>query len=161
MAFVTTNHSALGGVFRVKINSRRELRRSKQRIEHRLRDRDWAPQDQPMLTGKNIHYEMSSRDRAIPAGGIGAMQLMAQRLGLAKEIDEKLPLLKVHLPYLESDHVLNSPTTRSPAGPASRTSSCCATARATSIRSARNASPIQRPPETYRRLPFPIRLFED
>jgi hypothetical protein len=35
------------------------------------------------------------------------MQLMAQRLGLAKEIDEKLHLLRVHLPYLESDHVLN------------------------------------------------------
>ena len=60
-----------------------------------------------MLSAKNIHYEMSSRDRAIAAGGIGAMQLLALRLGLAKAIDEKLHLLKVHLPYQESDHVLN------------------------------------------------------
>lgn len=86
---------------------KRELRRSKDRIEHRLRDRVWSPQDKPMLSAKNIHYEMSSRDRAIAAGGIGAMQQLAQKLGLAAAIDDRLQLLKVHLPYSESDHVLN------------------------------------------------------
>ncbi len=86
---------------------KRELRRSKQRIEHRLRDRVWMPQDKAMLASKNIHYEMSSRDRAIATGGIGAMQQLAQKLGLAKAIDQRLHLLKVHLPYQESDHVLN------------------------------------------------------
>lgn len=91
----------------MKVNFKRELRRCKQRIENRLQERVWSPQDKPMLAGKNIHYEMSSRDRGILAGGIGAMHLMAQRLGLAKAIDEKLQLLKVHLPYSESDHVLN------------------------------------------------------
>ncbi len=91
----------------MKINFRRELRRSKQRIEHRLRDRVWSPQDKPMLAAKNIQYELSSRDRAITAGGIGAMQQLAQKLGLAAAIDDKLQLLKVHLPYSESDHVLN------------------------------------------------------
>jgi hypothetical protein len=107
MAFVTTTITALGGAFRVKVNFKRELRRSKQRIEHRLRDRDWAPQDKPILTARNIHYELSSRDRAISVGGIGAMQQVAQKLGLAAAIDERLQLLKVHLPYSESDHVLN------------------------------------------------------
>jgi hypothetical protein len=101
------NTSALGGAFRVKHNSRRELRQSKRRIEHRLRERVWSPQDKPMLAAANIHYELSSRDRAITAGGIGAMQLLAQKLGLAAAIDERLQLLKVHLPYSESDHVLN------------------------------------------------------
>lgn len=107
MAFATTNHLALGGAFRVKAIITRELRRSKDRIEHRLRDRVWSPQDEPMLSAKNIHYEMSSRDRAITAGGIGAMQQLAQKLGLAAAIDERLQLLRVHLPYSESDHVLN------------------------------------------------------
>jgi hypothetical protein len=32
---------------------------------------------------------------------------MAQKLGLVHDIDEKLHLLKRHLPYFESDHVLN------------------------------------------------------
>lgn len=91
----------------MKKQSREELRRCKQRIESRLGERTWSPQDKPMLGAGNVHYEMSSRDRAIAAGGIGAMQLLAQRLGLAKEIDGRLQLLKVHLPYSESDHVLN------------------------------------------------------
>jgi hypothetical protein len=91
----------------VKAIITRELRRSKDRIEHRLRDRAWSPQGKPMLSAKNIRYEMSSRDRAITAGGIGAMQQLAQKLGLASAIDARLKLLKVHLPYSESDHVLN------------------------------------------------------
>lgn len=91
----------------MNVKFKRDLRRSKQRIEHRLSERDWSPQDMPMLAARNIHYELSSRDRAIQAGGIGAMQLLSQRLGLAKAIDDKLKLLKVHLPYSESDHVLN------------------------------------------------------
>jgi hypothetical protein len=35
------------------------------------------------------------------------MHLVAQKLGLVEAIDEKLHLLKIHLPYHESDHVLN------------------------------------------------------
>jgi hypothetical protein len=40
-------------------------------------------------------------------GGIGAVHLMCQRTGLVEEIDRRLQLLKVHLPYSESDHVRN------------------------------------------------------
>jgi hypothetical protein len=50
---------------------------------------------------------MAERGRALNYGGIGAIHLMGQRLGLAKEIDGRLQLLKRHLPYHESDHVLN------------------------------------------------------
>ena len=60
-----------------------------------------------MFRGRNIHYEGSDRVRGLGAGGIGAMHLLAQRTGLTEAIDERLHLLKVHLPYTESDHVLN------------------------------------------------------
>ena len=60
-----------------------------------------------MFKGSNIHYEMAERVQAINCGGIGAMHLMVQRLGLVEDIDRNLHLLKVHLPYHESDHVLN------------------------------------------------------
>src|SRR5258706_8988199 len=116
MAFGTTNHRALGGAFRVKIDFKRELLRSKQRIEHRLRDREWSPQDQPMFTARNIHYELSSRDRGITAGGIGAMQQMAQKVGLPKAIDDPLQLLEGHLPYNESDHAPHPPYNALPRG---------------------------------------------
>jgi hypothetical protein len=60
-----------------------------------------------MFNASNIHYEMAERVQAVNCGGIGAMHLMVQRLGLVEDINEHLKLLKVHLPYHESDHVLN------------------------------------------------------
>jgi len=60
-----------------------------------------------MLKASNIHYEMSERVGAVNCGGIGAIHLMVQRTGLVEDIDQELHLLKVHLPYHESDHVLN------------------------------------------------------
>jgi DDE family transposase len=60
-----------------------------------------------MLRGGNLHYEMAQRSGAVGSGGIGAIHTLAQRLGLVDQIDEHLHLLKVHLPYHESDHVLN------------------------------------------------------
>jgi hypothetical protein len=60
-----------------------------------------------MMTATNIHYEPASRTRGLSAGGIGAIFLLAQKVDLIQEIDRKLHLLKRHLPYHESDHVLN------------------------------------------------------
>jgi hypothetical protein len=54
MAFARTDHIALGGAFRENAIIKRELRRSKDRIEHRLRERVWSPQDKPMLSARNI-----------------------------------------------------------------------------------------------------------
>jgi hypothetical protein len=60
-----------------------------------------------MFRAGNIPHEMAQRARGVSAGGIGAMHLLALRTGLVDAIDAKLHLLKVHLPYHESDHVLN------------------------------------------------------
>ena len=85
----------------------RKLINRKRRIQYRLRDRVWSPQDEPMLRASNIHYELSDKARGLSCGGIGAMHLLARRTGLIEAIDARLHLLKVHLPYHESDHVLN------------------------------------------------------
>jgi hypothetical protein len=60
-----------------------------------------------MMGGSNIHYEMGEKTRGFSYGGVGVFVQMARSLGLAKEIDSHLHLLKKHLPYYESDHVLN------------------------------------------------------
>src|SRR4051794_22606430 len=60
-----------------------------------------------MMTASNIHYEIADRTRAIAPGGIGAIHLLARKVGLIRDIDQNLHLLKRHLPYHESDHVLN------------------------------------------------------
>ena len=59
----------------------------------------------PMMTASNIHYETAGPrpqrrwDRCHPAAGAN--------VGLIEEIDQKLHLLKRHVPYHQSDHVLN------------------------------------------------------
>ena len=86
---------------------RNRLAQSKRRIERRLDKNDNSGCERPMLTASNIQYEIADRTRGIAAGGIGAMHLVAKKLGLAEAIDRHLHLLKIHLPYHESDHVLN------------------------------------------------------
>ena len=61
----------------------------------------------PTLSASNIHYELADKTKAIAHGGIGAVHLLAKKLGLVKRLDETLDLLGRHRPYHESDHVLN------------------------------------------------------
>jgi hypothetical protein len=93
--------------FRVSRSYRKILRNRKRRIDRRLAPRAWKAQPEPMMRGSNIHYELSSKTGATSYGGLGAIHAMVQRVGLVEEIDQHLELLKVHLPYHESDHVLN------------------------------------------------------
>jgi hypothetical protein len=60
-----------------------------------------------MFGAGGIRYEVAERSRGLSMGGIGAMHNLAQRTGLVEAIDQRLHLLKIHLPYHESDHVLN------------------------------------------------------
>lgn len=82
-------------------------RRRRDRNATRLTHRSGDVRPGPVLSGSNIHYELSERATATHAGGIGAIHLLAQQAGLIEAIDEALSLLKVHQPYHESDHVLN------------------------------------------------------
>ena len=83
------------------------LKRRKQKIERLLKRKQWEDQERPMFKGRNIHYEVAEKSQAINCGGIGVIHQMVQRCGLVEEINAKLNLLKVHMPYHESDHVLN------------------------------------------------------
>jgi hypothetical protein len=85
----------------------RQLNRRKRRILRRIENKPGVERHQPMMTASNIHYQLSDRTRAIAPGGIGAIHLIARKIGLIDDIDENLHLLKRHLPYHESDHVLN------------------------------------------------------
>jgi hypothetical protein len=87
----------------------------------------WGERSEPMLTSQKINYEIGGNVEATPYGGIFAMHRLVTRLGLVKAIDAALNLLKIHLPYHESDHVLTSPTACSPAVPVWRTWTGCAT----------------------------------
>jgi hypothetical protein len=91
----------------VKPEDTKILSKRKQDLSKRLERKQWPEQPKPLLRACNIHYEMADRVRAIDCGGIGAFHTLAVNSGLVEAINEKLRLLKRHLPYHESDHVLN------------------------------------------------------
>ena len=81
--------------------------RDKQNLETRLERKQYPDQADPMFKDSNIHFEISERTRAIGCGGIGALHKLVCKLGLDQAINRNVVLLKVHVPYWESDHVLN------------------------------------------------------
>jgi len=91
----------------VKKLNHKILSKRKRKIEKRLERKNWEDQERPMFKGSNIDYELDGQDKGIACGGIGVIHTLAKRIGLAKEIDKRLHLLKRHVPYHESDHVLN------------------------------------------------------
>jgi Transposase DDE domain group 1 len=83
------------------------FRKFQSRIQRRLDAKHDTATDRPVFSGRPIDYDVAHRDRAITHGGIGALHTLAHRIGLPQAVDDRLHLLKVHLPYHESDHVLN------------------------------------------------------
>jgi hypothetical protein len=102
----TWNKAATEG-FQVNHNLRRQIERRKQCNVERLDRWNLGDTSQPVLSARNIHYELAVRAAGTTCGGIGAIHRLVRELGLAEAIDRRLHLLKVHLPYHESDHVLN------------------------------------------------------
>src|SRR5258708_5152807 len=105
----SANHSSPWSRKGVRVNARirKKLARRKKRIQKRLDKSNLHGCSKPMFTASNIQYEIGERGRGIGYGGIGAMHLLVRKLGLAEAIDRRLHLLQIHLPYHESDHVLN------------------------------------------------------
>jgi Transposase DDE domain group 1 len=83
-------------------------RARQQKILGRL-DRSNFPDDleQSMFRAANVHFEVAERTVATAYGGISLVHELARQLDLPAAIDERLHLFKIHLPYHESDHVLN------------------------------------------------------
>jgi len=78
----TWNKAATEG-FQVNHNLRRQIERRKHRNAKRL-DR-WNPGDtsQPVLSARNIRYELAERASGTTCGGIGAIHRLVRELGLA------------------------------------------------------------------------------
>jgi hypothetical protein len=91
----------------VNASVHRQLNRRKRRILRRIENQPGVERPEPMMTASNIHSEIAEKVHGIAPGGIGAIRLLARKVGLIQDIDEGLHLLKRHLPYHESDHVLN------------------------------------------------------
>ncbi len=105
--FLETIDTEQKGIFRVKRIINKKLGKRKRKITKRTERKNWTEQPKPIMTGSNIHYDIDGRNQAISYGGIGNIHLIAKQSGLIDEINTHLDLLKRHLPYHESDHILN------------------------------------------------------
>ena len=77
----------------MKKNIRKKLAKRKRKIEKRTQKRNWSHQSTPMMTGRNICYDIDGRHQAIAYGGIGAIHQLAARSGLIYEINDCVTLL--------------------------------------------------------------------
>jgi hypothetical protein len=82
----------------VNASLHRQLSRRKRQILRRLENTPGVERSEPMMTASNIHYEIAEKVRGIAPGGIGAIHLLARKIGLIRDIDRDLHLLKRHLP---------------------------------------------------------------
>lgn len=91
----------------MRLQDKKRLADRKREVQDRL-DSRWQPETStPVLSGANVHYEVASRAKAIPCGGIGMIHALVQNLDLPRAIDDAVQVFKRHLPYHESDHVMN------------------------------------------------------
>lgn len=86
----------------------RQLAACQREIQRRLDKTKLPDCSQPIFRGcPSFRYDLSERTTGIAYGGIPLLHKLAKDLGLVDAIDKRLHILKIHLPYFDSDHVLN------------------------------------------------------
>ena len=89
------------------MKSRANFERRQRSLGKRL-DPSWQPErEEPVLEGGRIQYEVAGRTQAIGCGGLGMLQGVVEATGLREYLDGGVHVLRRHLPYSESDHVLS------------------------------------------------------
>ena len=83
------------------------LRQRRRKILNRIKNQPAPERDVPMITAANIHYELGQLHPRPLRRAASAPCCCWRNTGLISAIDSDLHLLKRHLPYHESDHVLN------------------------------------------------------
>ena len=91
-----------------KLIAKQRAHRIKQRQRERGMEQARASKfEQPVLSTTQTRYEVSDRVSGTAYGGIALAHRLAVDIGLVDAINRKLHVLKTHVPYHESDHVLN------------------------------------------------------
>ena len=91
----------------MKAKKRKKQVERQQNLQERLAHKGFANASHPLLQDLPISYELADRTRVLSAGGLGAIHTMVNKLGLPDLINQRVGVLKRHLPYWESDHILS------------------------------------------------------
>jgi hypothetical protein len=86
---------------------KRSRQRPSRTIErHQIQEILWPKTAGPVFHCRSISAKVIEREPVTRDGGLALAHQLVTRLGLDRSIDRHLHLLKFHLPYYESDHVL-------------------------------------------------------
>jgi hypothetical protein len=66
----------------------------------------WPEGERPVFRNRRVKVAVQERGEITPYGGLSLAHDLAMRLGLDRDLNDSLLLLRLHLPYFESDHVL-------------------------------------------------------
>lgn len=84
---------------------RRQLKARKRRLRRRI-----GPEGKfqsPMIAPPRARFELAEKQQAVSCGGIAMIMELIKQIGLREQINRAVPLLKLHAPYDEADHVFN------------------------------------------------------
>ena len=60
-----------------------------------------------MIRPSNTKIELAEKQQAVHCGGLALITQLIKSVDLRRHINTAVPVLKMHLPYDEADHVLN------------------------------------------------------
>lgn len=90
----------------MKAKLRRKCRERKRRLLKRIDKRKGAVRT-PMIKPPQAKYELAEKQQGVACGGLGMIMDLVRQTGLREAINRAAPVLKLHAPYDEADHVLN------------------------------------------------------
>lgn len=94
----------------MKTRVREKLRKHQRRMQARSESRALISEHgygEPVISTRSRTYDLSERSQGTSHGGVTLLLRLAEEVGLVEAINRHVKLLKLHLPYRESDHVLN------------------------------------------------------
>ena len=88
--------------------SRRVRQRPRTRKIQRHQDQPilWPGDERPVIRNRQVRVDIQERGEITPYGGLALIHDLAMRLGIDRDINASMQLLRLHLPYFESDHLL-------------------------------------------------------
>lgn len=90
----------------MNVKLRRQCRRRKRRLLRRI-GRHQGESRTPMIKPPRVSYELAEKQQAVACGGLGMIMELIHKTDLRRQINRAVPLLKLHAPYDEADHVFN------------------------------------------------------
>jgi len=66
----------------------------------------WPEDERPVIRNRQVRVQVQERGEITPYGRLALAHDLAMRSGIDRDINTSMHLLRLHLPYFESDHLL-------------------------------------------------------